>query len=371
MARRTPNVYPLPGGRWLARLWRGGQLLQATFDTRAQAVQYRDAVDLDWRLRRSGLPGFVRARPALLDLIDQFLEGLAARGLASATADYYRYTLAGWRRFVVQEIGRPQLAAEEVDDRLVARYAAWRLARPLSPRAHRPPGEVQVAKDLASLRAVYTHAHLPCPWRAPRRLRRAGSGKRIVSPEDRARWLAAMPEGSVERTFAELLANTGMRPSDAAALKRDQVDLEARTIRFTARKTGREQAVPVSAALARHLRAWLAGEKVRPLDGRLLHLDGRPLGKTSLRARFRRASRAAGIEPAIEHPGLTRNAVIAHLLAQGESAYLVAKLVGHADLRTTLGYARAAQPLEELRQLTERLGAGASGGGSPLDNPSA
>lgn|GEM_PF-2710811 len=41
MARRTPNVYPLPGGRWLARLWRGGQLLQATFDTRAQRVVER------------------------------------------------------------------------------------------------------------------------------------------------------------------------------------------------------------------------------------------------------------------------------------------------------------------------------------------
>lgn len=119
--KKSPNVYPLANGRWQARLWRGGQLHKVTFDTRAEAEQYRDAVDLDWRLRRSGLPGFVRARPALLDLIDQFLEGLAARGLAPATADYYRYTLAGWRRFVTEEIGRPQLAAEEVDDRLVAR----------------------------------------------------------------------------------------------------------------------------------------------------------------------------------------------------------------------------------------------------------
>ncbi|QQR75235.1 MAG: site-specific integrase [Holophagales bacterium] len=71
----------------------------------------------------------------------------------------------------------------------------------------------------------------------------------------------------------------------------------------------------------------------------LLHLDGRPIPRSTLRSRFRRASIDAGIDPEIEHPGLTRNAVIAYLLSKGESAYLVAKLVGHKDIRTTLRYA--------------------------------
>lgn len=89
----------------------------------------------------------------------------------------------------------------------------------------------------------------------------------------------------------------------------------------------------------------------------LLHLDGRPIPRSTLRSRFRRASIDAGIDPAIEHPGLTRNAVIAYLLSKGESAYLVAKLVGHKDIRTTLRYAQRDQPVAELRQLADRLDA--------------
>ena len=61
--KKSPNVYPLANGRWQARLWRGGQLHKVTFDTRAEAEQYRDAIDLDWRLRSRGLAGIVRRRP--------------------------------------------------------------------------------------------------------------------------------------------------------------------------------------------------------------------------------------------------------------------------------------------------------------------
>lgn len=361
--KKSPNVYPLANGRWQARLWRGGQLHKVTFDTRAEAEQYRDAIDLDWRLRSRGLAGIVRRRPALLDLIASFLEAAESRELAPATLDYYRFTLAGWEKFVSEVLRRPALAAADVDDRLIARYAAWRLSRPLSDHAHRPPSEVQIAKDLTSLRAVFRHGGETVRWHPPRRLRRRGDGKRVISPEERGRWLAAMPVGSLERTYAELLANTGMRPSDAAALRRDQIDREACVIRFRAQKTGREQAVPISASLQRHLEAWLRAAPEGP-DGRLFHLDGRALTRTSLRARFRRASREAGIEPPIEYAGLTRNAAIAHLLAAGESAYLVAKLVGHADLRTTMAYARAAQPVEELRGLTDRLGTQPETGGA-------
>ena len=355
--RRPDNITPLANGRFRVRLWRGGVLYQEFFERIEQARQFRDSIDLDFRMRKQGLPGIVRQRPGLIDLIDRFLETLDSRGIAPATIDYYHYTLAGVRGWISGELKRPAFAAEEFDDRMVERYTAWRLGRRLSDRASKPPSEVQVVKDLTTLRLVYGHARLPVPFKISRRLRRRGPGKRIVSAEERARWLAAMPEGSVERTFAELLANTGMRPSDAAALRRDQVDLDTGVVRFCQQKTKAELAVPISETLARHLRAWFAAERVHPLDGRLLHLDGRPLGKTSLRCRFRRASRVAGVEPPIEHPGLTRNGVISYLLSQGESAYLVAKLVGHQDIRTTLGYARRDQPMAELRQLADRLDA--------------
>lgn len=355
--RKRENITQAPNGRYKVRIWRNGVLYKGTFDQLSQARHFRDSIDIDSSMRRNGLPGLIRERPCLLELIDRFLESFNSSRTAPATIDYYRYTLAGLRAWLTSDLSRPLLAAEEFDDRMAERYATWRLGRRLSRHAHRPPSEVQVVKDLTTLRLVYGQARLPVPFRIPRGLQRHGPGKRIISVEERARWLEAMPEGTVERTFAELLANTGMRPSDAAALRLSDLDLEAGLIRFRQVKTKALLVVPISTILARHVRSWLASEKVRPLDGRLLHLNGRPIAKSTLRSRFRRASIDAGIDPAIEHPGLTRNAVIAYLLSKGESAYLVAKLVGHKDIRTTLRYAQRDQPVDELRQLADRLDA--------------
>lgn len=353
--RRRENITQAPNGRFKVRIWRGGVLYKGTFDQLSQARHFRDSIDIDSSMRRTGLPGLIRHRPPLLELIGHFLDSLDSSRIAPATIDYYRYTLAGLQTWLAKELNRPLLTAEEFDDRMAEKYTTWRLSRRISSFAHRPPSEVQVVKDLTTLRLVYGQARLPVPFRIPRGLQRHGSGKRIISVEERTRWLEAMPEGTVERTFAELLANTGMRPSDAAALRLDDLDFETGLIRFRQIKTRALLVVPLSATLAKHLRSWLASEKVRPIDGRLLHLEGRPIGKTSLRSRFRRASIDAGIDPAIEHPGLTRNAVIAFLLSKGESAYLVAKLVGHKDIRTTMRYAQQDQPVAELRQLADRL----------------
>lgn len=355
MANPGRNIHPLANGRFRVRLWRGGRLFTGTFDTAKQARDFRDAIGLDHELRKRGLGGLLRQRPTVLEAIDSFLDGLRLTHLRPGTQDSYRYALAGPRRFVIEELRRPLLSADEWDDALVSRYVAWRLSHRLTTRARRVPAEPHVVRDLTVLGQAFRAAHVDPAFRIPKRLRRRGVGKRIIPPEEFRRWLEAMPVGSIQRTFAELLANTGMRPCDAAELRRDQVDLAARVIRFEARKTRTAIEIPISETLAQHLQAWLATETVRPMDGRLLHLDGRRIQPSTLRERFVRASKAAGIDPPIAYPGLTRNAVIAQLLAKGIAPYLVAKLVGHSRIPTTFDYARRDNPLDQLRTLTREL----------------
>ena len=358
MGNASRNIVKLANGRYRVRIWRGGRLYTGTFDSAAQARSFRDALDLDHQLRRRGLAGLIRERPTLIEVMDRYLDGLGARGVSAPTQDYYRYALAGPRKYLLEELRRPGMAVDELDDAQVGRYIAWRLGHRLTARSHRPPSEPQVVKDLAVLGFAIREARLPVPYRIPRKLKRRGQGKRIVSAEDRRRWLEAMPVGSVERAYAELLSATGMRPSDAAALRLDQVDFDGRVLRrFVTHKTRTAIEIPLSDGLLRHLRAWLASERVRPLSGILFHVDGRPIRATTLRSRFLHASKAAGISPPIAYPGLTRNAVIATLLAAGAPPYLVSKLVGHADLRTTLDYARRANPTDELRGIADQLDA--------------
>jgi len=336
---------------------RAGQTIAQTFTTLPQAERFRDLVEVDGALRRHGLPGITQERRRLVDLVEAFREEADARALEgslrASTAEAYRKQTAGPLKWLL-ESGRETVNAAELDDRAVAAYVAWRRGRRLSDDARRPAGSVQVRKDLVMLRRVYGWAAVEPAWRIPRHLPRSTGGKRVVPRTQLFAWLDAMPRGSLQRTVAELAIATGMRPGDIYALEFDQVDLANKLITFAAAKTGRAQVVPIGDELHAHLEAWLR-ERMPAITRRLFHLRGLPLTDQTLRSRFRTASKAAAIEPPLQYLGVARNAVIAWLLEAGQDPYAVARLVGHSQLATTMGYQRAYLPLDALRRATGAL----------------
>ena len=217
--RREPCIYPLPNGKFRVQVQRGDIVHVARADTEDAAIEIRDAFRLDGSLRKYGLPGLIRREPALLALIDAFLDAPHLRDLAPATVDHYRYCLAGFRVFLRDEARNEAITAAAFDDLLVGRYRRWRTSRRLTEKARKIPSDVQVSKDLTILAMVYRYARVAQPWRMPRRIQRNLGGKRIPALEQFLAFLEAMPEGSLERTFAECLANTGMRPIDARLLR--------------------------------------------------------------------------------------------------------------------------------------------------------
>lgn len=355
MAKSSRNLTPLPDGRCRVTVVVAGRKTRKTFPSEATARQFLAALRLDTALRDVGLPGILRQRPTVLGLVRDFLADAEARAVAPATLEYYHACTAAPVAWLETVLRRPDLLADELDDRLIGRYVAWRVGRRLG-RSRRPASEVSAHKDLTILAMVYRHARVEQRWRKPARLATSLGGKRVLTVDELTAFLAAMSPGTLCRTYAEVAAATGMRGCDIRALTWPQLDFEAGTITFTARKTGRRQVLPLADSLVPHLEAWRdAPRSVERVDRTVFHLDGRLLRRESLRRPFREASRRAGISPPIQAIGLARNAVAAHLLDRGETPYLVAALLGHADLRTTMGYVQRHRPVEPLRATVRSL----------------
>lgn len=357
--RIESNIYRLKSGRFQVRITTAdGIPIKESFDALDQARTFRDRVDLDRRLRKHGLPGIIQRRPRLLEMIRDWLgeheDRVRSGSLADRTFTTYFDLCVAPRQWIERALRRPAIFADEVDDRLVGRYVAWREGSFRSKKARRPASDVQVRRELALLSRIYKWGGVERRWTIPRRLRKTKGGKRVLPSDQLWSFLEAMPLGSLERTVAELAIATGMRPGDIHRLDEDDVDLEHRTIRFQASKTGKRQVLPFGEGLERHLRAWMSS-RIRAVHGRVFHLEGRTLTHDTLRRRFRTASKEAGIDPPIEYIGGARNAFIAYLLEVGENPYDIAEYVGHEGLELLMRYKERYIPLDALRRVSDAM----------------
>lgn len=180
-----------------------------------------------------------------------------------------------------------------------------------------------------------------------------------VAPEDLARVLAALP--AFERPFVTLIAETGMRPSEAEALVWDDVDLEREQLHVRKGKSrAAKRTIPLGLTAIAALRSIR-----RRKDGRVFT----PRWTQSTLLRMQSVCRHLGL------PKLTlrclRHAYASHLVVAGTPPTVVAALLGHADGGALVlrlygrwfpadAQARAVAALRAFRSRTE--GADASSG---------
>ena len=128
----------------------------------------------------------------------------------------------------------------------------------------------------------------------------------------------------VDRLAVMLAARAGLRVSEIAALRGEDIDLEQRRITVRAGKGGSDGTVPLAAELAAELAGW-------PRQGRLIDLNGPAVAE-----RIRRAFRRHGI--AGRPHDLRAAFATAAADASGGNIVLVQQLMRHAEIATTMRY---------------------------------
>jgi integrase len=160
--------------------------------------------------------------------------------------------------------------------------------------------------------------------------------------EEFDRLVAAAKECDWQTHLIVLLAGqAGLRSGEMRALRRCDVNLEARQVQVersewrgqvTATKSGRIRYVPMTKQLADALREY------RHLRGALVLYrdDGSPFTEAAVRAHVDRAARRADLRQ--KGPHMLRHTFCSHLAMNGVPARSIQELAGHQSVLTTQRY---------------------------------
>ena len=148
------------------------------------------------------------------------------------------------------------------------------------------------------------------------------------------------PTGRRDRAALTLLWRSGLRISEALALRQADVNLAAGTVRVLRGKNDKARTVALDALARSALEAWLA---VRPPGRGPLFCPvakpGQSLKSNHIRNRLRRLALQAGVERRV-HPHGLRHTYAVELDAEGFPLREIRDLLGHANASTTDAYLR-------------------------------
>lgn len=130
------------------------------------------------------------------------------------------------------------------------------------------------------------------------------------------------------RAIIELLLQTGMRISELAALKLEDIRKNEITVA--------SRTIPVTPAAKVALDEYLAARLESPQEHVFVTKTGRPLLVRNIRASIERCFTDAGIEHATVND--LRNTFIVHQLEAGVDLLIISRVVGHKRLATTERY---------------------------------
>ena len=158
--------------------------------------------------------------------------------------------------------------------------------------------------------------------------------KQLMEVSQAEQWLACR-----DRAILELLYSSGIRVSELAGLRMDDVDLVGGSVQV-AGKGKQERLVPIGRPSVDTLQRYLDHRKTpKPGSAAMVFLNknGTALTTKSVREIVRRWTRAAGIAKKVS-PHTLRHTFATHLLDQGADLRSVQELLGHKNLSTTQIY---------------------------------
>ncbi len=301
--------------------------------------------------------------------LDDFIAHLRAQDRSPHTLNGYRRDVEAFFTWLTGQIGREVPPAE------VTPYDVQRYRDHLSAN-YRPAG---VNRRIAALRTFFAWAveagiagtnpasgvkAIRQARRTPRALsaqevyrlqREAAARRQLAEAKAQGAVTPAVIEARRDEALLNLLLYTGLRVSEAAALRMEDVVLNARSGKVVVRsgKGRKYREVPLHREARRALQAYL---EVRPADrGDTVFVGQRGTLRTrGIQMRLEELGKAAGVKVS---PHVLRHTFATRLLREaGADLVTVAALLGHESVATTAIYT---QPDEAaLARAVERLDGG-------------
>ena len=272
--------------------------------------------------------------------IDDYLDHLTSeRGVARNTMEAYARDLAAFAGFLAR---RGVRAVAGIGPAEMRGHVTDLAGRGLSPRSQARAlaavhGFVRFLvreRRLADDPAAKLRIRRPPP-RLPRALGKGEAATLVGAPAEQER------TGLRDRALLELLYACGLRVSELAGLRGEQLNLQAGFVTVVG-KGGKERVVPLGRAARAALEAYLHAARGRQLHGRaspfvFVGHRGRALTRQAIWKIVRRRARAAGLGPRV-FPHMIRHTFATHLLTGGADLRVVQALLGHAEVGTTQIY---------------------------------
>ena len=267
------------------------------------------------------------------ELLQVYLSHLEARNRSKRTIRYFASILRLYLEFLG---GRhvSEATTYEVDS-----FLAWLRRRGWSPDSlYTAAVAVKRFMDYLGLSGNLDGFELP------KRRRRL---PRFLEPEEVEALLSAAGSER-DRLIIRLLYTTGLRVSELVGLRKDDVDLEGRSLRVMG-KGGKERLVYFPAFLVEPLRRQMESTSSQWL---FPSRRGGHIHYTTVERIVRRAAERAGIKKKVT-PHVLRHSFATRSLEEGMDIREIQELLGHANLNTTQVYAHVSR--RRLKRDYERI----------------
>jgi site-specific recombinase XerD len=255
-------------------------------------------------------------------LTKRLAEDMMIRNLADSTIDAYTYHVRRFADFIEKPLERATL--EDVRTFQLYLIQGKKVAYSTFNQA------------VCALRFLYTHT-IKVPWPVTM----VPFGKRpktlptVLSRQEVDGLLQCTPNLK-HRTFFMVLYSAGLRFSEAANLKIQDIDSHRMMIRVACGKGKKERHVPLSPRLLKELRVYW--KQYQPA---IFLFPGKTPDKTyadtSIQKAIKQSAKKAGITKRV-HPHVLRHSYATGLLEAGVDLLTISKLLGHASFVTTMIY---------------------------------
>jgi len=350
------------GGSWVARLYQEGRYRKTALGTADDASDADGVAILSFAQAQAAARNWFAKLAREAAGIEPLTEG--PYGVRDAVSDYLAdYKRRGGKALAATEIAAnahiiPALGDVRLERLTAARIRAWHSGLAEAPARLRTkkgalelktraldPDDAEVMRRrratanrvLTVLKAALNHAFHEGrvandeAWRRVKPFREADAARVRYLSHDEARRLVNATEPSL-RQMVQAALLTGCRYGELAAIRSEDFDSDAGTIRIRAAKSGKARHVVLTDDGISLFRRLAAG---RPSGALLLpRADGKRWGRAHAQRPLAQACRVARISPAVSFHVL-RHTYASHLVMAGAPLQVVAANLGHADTRMT------------------------------------